>query len=346
MMRRAGGPARRAEEWTMNDANPPAEPTPPSPRRIMDLATGYWASMVLLTLDDLEVFTRIDQGVCTVADLAAVAGLDVRALRFLLDAGVNLGLLERDGERYRNGPEADAFLVAGRPAFLGGGLKYALDSYPVWGRLPAAVRSGEAQARTRRFVYAMHHRSKPTALGLGAGIDLSGCRRLLDVGGGSGAYSVMFCRRHPELRATLIDLPGVLEVTAEIVAAEGVADRIELRAGDYHRDPLGEGYDAVFLNGMLHRETAAACRALSERVHTAMAPGGRLFVTDVMLDETGHGPLFPTLFALNMLLTAPGGGAHSTADQIAWLEAAGFVDVAAAPLPHPATHTLISARRP
>ncbi len=341
-----------------NDSHTQSGPGGPSPRRIMELATGYWASMVLLSLNELGIFTKLSGPGMSAGELAEAAGLDLRAVRFLLDAGVNLGLLEREGERYTNGPEAETFLVEGKPAFMGGGLKYALDTYPMWGQLPEAIRTGEPQlaasqylgddkARTRRFVYAMHHRAKPTALGLGQGIDLSGRRRLLDLGGGSGVYSIMFCRKHPELRATLFDLPGVLEVAAEIVEAEGVTDQVELRPGDYHNDDLGEGiYDAVFLNGMLHRESEVFGRELLDRVHRAMVSGGGVYITDVMLDETGHGPLFSTLFALNMLLSAPGGGAHSTSAQREWLNEAGFTEIEVSPLPQPATHTLISARLP
>jgi ubiquinone/menaquinone biosynthesis C-methylase UbiE len=322
----------------------------------MELATGYWASMVLLSLNELGIFTILSGDGLSATEVADKGGLDARAVRFLLDSGANLGLLRRQDDRYTNAPDAETFLVEGKPFYMGGGIKYALDTFPMWGKLPAAVQTGEPQlaaeqylgedkARTRRFVYAMHHRAKPTAFGLGQGIDLSGCKRLLDLGGGSGAYSIMFCKRHPELRATLFDLPGVLEVASEIVAAEGVTDQVELKPGSYHTDDLGEAiYDAVFLNGMLHRESEAFTQELLGRVKRALVPGGRVFITDVMIDDSGHGPLFSTLFALNMLLSAPGGGAHSTADQRQWLEAQGFTDVQVWPLPQPATHTLISAR--
>ena len=337
-----------------NESN---EQAAPSPRRIMELATGYWASMVLLSLNELGIFSALGEGGATTADVAERLGLDSRALQFLLDAGVNLGLLELRESRYANSPESDAFLVEGRPAFMGGGLKYALDTYAAWGELPQAIRTGDPQLaaseylgddkeRTRRFVYAMHHRAKPTAFGLGKGIDLTGCHKLLDLGGGSGVYSILFCQRHEELEATLFDLPGVLEIASEIVEAEGVGDRVRLQPGDYHVDPLGENlYDAVFLNGMLHRESGEFTRSLLQKVKRSMVPGGRVFITDVMLDETGHGPLFPTLFALNMLLSAPGGGAHSTAAQSEWLREAGFSNVQVSQLPPPAMHTLLSARR-
>lgn len=328
-----------------------------TPKRIMELATGFWSSMVLLTLSELGICTRLTGRRAGAEELAAELGLDARGLGFLLDAAVQLGLLVREGEAYGNGPEADAFLVEGRPAFLGGGMAYNLDIYPVWGKLPQAVRSGEAQIpaesylggereRTRRFVHGMHHRALATARGIADGIDLTGRARLLDLGGGSGAFSILLCRKTPGLQSTLLDLPGVVEVAAEIIEAEKMADRIQLLPGDYHQAELGSGYDAALLNGILHRETEAFCRTLLQRLHRAMVPGGLVVIADVMLDDSGHGPLFATLFALNMLLTAPGGGAHSSAAHARWLEEAGFVEPRIVPLPPPALHTLVMARRP
>lgn len=322
----------------------------------MELATGYWGAMVLLTLNEKRVFSELGSGSSTAESLAESLSLDPRALGYLLDAGVGLGVLEHDGESYANTTESELFLVEGSPAFMGGGLKYALDTYPVWGRLPEAISTGEAQVpaeaylgddpeRTRRFVYAMHDRAKPTALGLSRGLDLRGKRRLLDIAGGSGAYSLIACRQNPELCSVLFDLPAVIDVAREIIEAEGMSQCIELVAGDFHdaEAAFGEGFDAVFLNGVLHRERESFCRTLIARARAAMVEGGRIFISDVMLDEEGHGPLFSTLFAMNMLLTAPGGGAHSTSAHEAWLRDAGFRDVRVTDLPPPATHTLLSA---
>lgn len=329
---------------------------PISPARIMELATGYWSSLVVLTLNEIDVFTTLGPSAMSAKEIAEALGQDLRALVFLLDAGVHLGLLCRNGQRYSNSPQAGAFLVAGRPAYIGAGLKYALDNVPTWAKLPEAIRSGEPQVpassylgkgevRTRRFVQAMHHRAKGTAQSLAELIDLEGSEHLLDLGGGSGIYSTLLCRRYPGLRATLFDLPGVVDVAAEIVQAEGFEDRIRMSAGDYHKDPLGRGYDAVLISGVLHRESEDSCVDLLDRVYEALDPGGQVLVGDVMLDETGHGPLFPTLFALNMLLTAPGGGAHSIPSHVAWIEEVGFSEIRVRPLPPPSLHTLITARR-
>ncbi len=327
------------------------------PGPILQLATGYWASMALLTLNELGVFPALAGDRKGVGDLAEALSVDERALGFLLDTGLQLGLLDLD-ERgtYGNSPLAETYLVPGKPTYLGGGLKYALDGFQVWGKLPDAIRTGQAQIeveeylgedreRTRRFVYGMHHRGKGMARAIAEVVDLTGRSRLLDIGGGSGVYSELLCKRYPALTATLIDLPGVVAVAREILEAEGVADRVELEAGDYHHTDFGTGYDVAMLNGVLHRETKQDCRELVARAAKALEPGGMLVAADVMLDETGHGPLFPTLFALNMLLTAPGGGAHTVEDHVAWMEAAGLEEVEVITLPPPAYHTVVIGHR-
>jgi len=329
---------------------------PVTPRRIMELATGYWASMVLLALNELRVPTRLSQGAATAATLARELSLDERALGYLLDAASELGLLRRDGQHYANTLETETFLVAGKPTFLGGGLAYDLDVYPAWGQLPAAIRQGAPQLpadsylggdpeRTRRFVYGMHSRALATARGIADALDLAGRRHLLDLGGGSGAFSLLLCRRYPTLRSTLLDLPGVVAVAAEIIAADGLTERITLQPGDFHEAQLGAGFDCALLNGILHREPPEFCRELIHRVHDALLPGGLIVLGDVMLDAQGHGPLFPLLFALNMLLTAPGGGAHATSAHVEWLAQAGFAEIRVVPLPAPALHTLVFGTR-
>ncbi len=343
----------------MAAGEPDRPSTPPvDPRPLMELATGYWASMVPLTINELgicDVLARLD--VASPRQVADDLGLDVRPLGYLLDAGVHLGILRREGAGYANTPLSATYLVSGTPTYLGGGLRYALDSYPAWGKLPAAVRSGEAQVpshsylgedpeRTRRFVYGMHHRALAMARSLVDAVDLEERTHLLDVGGGSGVYSILLCQKHPQLRATVLDLPGVAAVAREIVASEGLAERIHLRPGSYHSDDLGQGYDVALLNGMLHRETPAFCRALIGRAFDALEPGGLVILGDVMLDASEHGPLFSCLFALNMVLTASGGGAHSSAAQVRWLEEAGFVEPDVRPLPPPSPHTLVVARKP
>ena len=326
------------------------------PTRILDLASAFWSSAALLTAVDLGLFGALDEGPATVAEVSSRTGLPARPAGMLLDAMVALGLCTRDGDRYVNGPEATAFLVPGKRGSLAGALGYNARLFTAWGRLGEAVRAdapvveapsylGRDPERTRGFVEGMHSRALGMGQGLVGAVDLTGRRHLVDVAGGPGTLSVLLCQRYPELRATVLELPGIAAVGRELVAAQGMAERVVHRDADVFTDDLGAGYDAALVSGLLHREPAMTCRDLLSRLHAALEPGAAIYLVDVMRDATRVGPPFAALFALNMLLTSERGGCHADVDHAEWLEATGFTDVEIRrPFP-PMVHTVIKAIR-
>jgi hypothetical protein len=327
-----------------------------TPSRILDLATAFWGSAALLAAVEHDLFTALDAGGGSAGDLAARLRQPERSIAMLLDAVAALGLVEKTGETYRNTPEASAFLVAGKPGSLAGSLGYNARLFPAWARLAEAVRrdapivetavyTGDDAAQTRAFVEGMHQRALGMARGLIGAVDLTGRRHLVDVAGGPGTLSVLLCQRNPELRATVLELPGIAEVGRELVAAQGLADRVVHRGADVFRDDLGRGYDAALVSGLLHREPAATCKALLGRLHAALEPGGVIYIVDVMRDASRVGPPFAALFALNMLLTSERGGCHADVDHVEWLEATGFTDAAIIRPTAPMMHTLVRATR-
>lgn len=329
---------------------------PPDPRGIMALATAYWGSQALFAARRLGVFEALDPGPATAPALARRLAVGERALTLLLNACAALGLLEKAGERYANAPAAAAFLVPGRPAYMGEALAYGEDVYAQWGALDRVVREGGVERsegylgddpeRTRHFVYGMHGR----ALGVGGAlvdlVDLADCGTLLDLGGGPGTYAALLLQRHPRLTATVVDLPPIAALAGEILDTMGVAGRVALLPGDYHEVALPAGQDAVLISGVLHRESPTRARRLIARAVAALAPGGRMVVSDVMTAPGDDGPAFATLFGLNMLLTAPDGGVHSTAHVTGWLAAAGLRVDPPRPFPPPMPHTVITATLP
>jgi predicted O-methyltransferase YrrM len=329
------------------------EPRLPNPALLMQLALAYRSSAVLFAAVELDVFTALADGPKSAVDIAALRSAAVDPLRLLLEACVAEGLLTRTGERYTNDAIVDAFLVRGRPAYTANGLKYAQNLYPAWGNLADLVRSGRPpmppdtilgtdKAKTRAFVYAMHERARGIGSVLPHLIDLTGRRRLLDVGGGPGTYSMALVERNPGLRATVLDVPGVLEVTREIVDAAGYSDRVELVPGDYLKTPFGSGFDVALLSGMMHRETPASVALLLSKSFAALEPGGVVIVSDVFFDDdTKTTPPFAVYFALNMMLTSEHGSAHAKTEMARWLRDAGFADVEVRDLPQPNPHSLV-----
>jgi 2-polyprenyl-3-methyl-5-hydroxy-6-metoxy-1,4-benzoquinol methylase len=313
---------------------------------------------VLFAAADLEIFTRLGDGPQSAAELSGSTRLSAEPLRLLLDACVTNGLLTSEDGRYSNSPMADAFLVKGRPAYIASGMKFAQNLYPAWGKLADLVRTGrpvvppesflgDDKARTRAFVYAMHERAKGISSVLPHGADFTGRKRLLDVGGGPGTYSIALVRQTAGLHATVLDLPGVLEVTREIIADHGCADRIDVRPANYLTDAFGTGYDAALLSGMMHRETPDGCRLILRKTFDALEPGAMVVVSDVFFnDEQKNTPPFTTFFALNMMLMSEEGSAHAKTEMSEWMMGIGFTTIEVRDMPPPNPHSLVIAMKP
>ncbi len=330
----------------------------PNPQRIVDLASAFYDSATLFGALDAGLFAKLAEiRQADAKTLAASLGQDPRGMRLLCNACVALGLLEKNGEEYRNGEEAALFLVPGSPADLTGAIRYNRDVYGAWGKARDFVRTGrpvenpaihlgEEPERTRTFVLAMHGR----ALGIGRAVlphlNYTGCRRLLDVGGGPGTYAVLIAQAYPQIRCTVLDLPPVAKIAEELIAAQGIAERVQTLPGSYHETSFPSDLDAVNFFGMLHQESPPAIVKLLEKAYAALAPGGTVYVMDVMTDATHAAPKFSALFALNMALTTENGWVFSEAELRDWLAAAGFTDCELTPLPPPMPHWLMRARKP
>jgi ubiquinone/menaquinone biosynthesis C-methylase UbiE len=324
----------------------------------MDLASAFYGSCVLFAASDLGVFkTLAERGPAGADAVAESCGLHPRGARLLLNACVALELLCKDGDRYRLTPESEAFLVPGRPGDLSRALRYNRDVYRAWGRVGEMAKTGKPverpelhlgadMQRTRNFVLSMHGRAMAVGRAVVPMLDLPDDARVLDVGGGSGAYSALICGALPGARCAVIDLPAVVAVARDMIAEQGLSDRIECREGDYHEAQFPGGQDAVLLFGILHQETPEAIAELVRRSASALKPGGRLYVLDMMTDAGHCRPAFSALFAVNMALTTENGWVFSDGEMRAWMEAAGLTDITCRALPPPMPHWLMAARRP
>jgi len=320
------------------------------------LSGAYTNARVLHAAVLLDLFTPLADG-ATADEVAAARDLDPRATGLLLNALTGLGLLAKANDRFAIVPEARDHLVPGAPGDFAGMIAFEAHAWGLWERLPDAVRTGRPAretrmyqrdpAETRRFILAMDAlvRARGDAEWLASNLDFARVRRMLDVGSGPGTYPVGVCRAHPHVQATIFDLPGTLAVTREVVESAGMADRIALVAGDYHADPLPEGFDLVLLSNVIHGEDEDHCRDLMARCFAALAPGGRIVVKDHILDEDGTSPAGGAVFSLLMLLTGPGRD-YTFGEVAGWLTEAGFQAPERTDLPPPFSSSLVVARRP
>jgi len=168
-------------------------------------------------------------------------------------------------------------------------------------------------------------------------VEVNGARHLLDLGGGSAAYSIAFAKAAPGLQAEVVDLADVLPIAQEHIRKAGMADRITTRAGDMLTVALDAGkYDLVLLSAICHMFSPEENRQLLARAYQALAPHGRLVISDFILDADKTAPRFAALFALNMLVGTRAGASYSEPEYDAWLKEAGFGETKRVRLPGPA----------
>lgn len=316
-----------------------------SPVPLMQLATGFWAFKTLAAAHELDLFTRLSgTGGTTSAELAETLGIDPRPAEMLLTGCAALGLLEKNGDAYVDTALADEYLVRGRPYYFGGFVQM-LDRrlYPGWGKLTEAIRTnrpttwdpdrqatlfeGEDPDMLAVFWEAMHSLSTFSARSLGEAVDLSGVSRLLDVGGGSGAYDIELCRLYPDLTATVYDLPFVADIAARKVDDAGLGDRIDTVGGDFFADPaFPAGHDAVLLSMIMHDWDEDRDRAILTQCWDALPSGGVVIISELLVNDEKTGPPPAALMSLNMLIEAEGRN-YTPAEYGRWLRDVGFRDI-------------------
>jgi 3-hydroxy-5-methyl-1-naphthoate 3-O-methyltransferase len=335
-----------------------------SPVPLMQLSAGFWAFKTLAAAHELDLFTRLSaNGGMTVDETAAGYGIDERPAQMLLTGCAALGLLDKDGERYRNSPLAEEYLVKGKPYYFGGFVEM-LDKrlYPGWGKLAEALHTnrpttwdpttqkslfeGEDPAMLKLFWEAMHSLSTFTARALGEAIDLSQYERLLDVGGGSGAYDIELCKRYPHLQATVLDLPFVAEIAARKVEESGLSERIQTVGGDFFADALPKGHDVVLLSMILHDWNEEHNREILGKCYDALPSGGSIVISELLVNDEKTGPPPAALMSLNMLIETEGGRNYTPAEYSSWLEDTGFTDTRTVWFEAPGANGAITARKP
>jgi 3-hydroxy-5-methyl-1-naphthoate 3-O-methyltransferase len=339
-----------------------ATPELPSAVPLMALSTGFWAFKTLAAAHELDLFSRLAGGPDTTAgELAQALGLHPRPAEMLLTGCAALGLLEKTDGRYRNTPLSEAYLVRGKPYYFGGFVQMADKRlYAGWGKLTEALRTnrpttwdpavqsslfdGADPTMLALFWEAMHSLSSMSARKLGEAVDFSRFRRLLDIGGGSGAYDIELCKQYGDLRATVFELPHVAEIAAVKVAETGLTERVDAVGGSFF-ESLPDGHDVHLLSMVLHDWDERKNRALLRRSFEALPSGGAVVIAELLVNDEKTGPAPAALMSLNMLIEAEGRN-YTPAEYSAWLEEAGFGQIETVWFDAPAVNGAVIGRKP
>jgi SAM-dependent methyltransferase len=308
----------------------------PTPLDILVQARSYMVSRAILTAAELDLFTRLADQPAAADEIAAGLGLDERALTRLLDCLVTQDLIEKKHGRYRV-TKGGAYLASGHPSSVLPMVQHLGTIWDNWSQLTECVRGGgnpqrrpvsgsPDEADMRAFIGAMHVVARQTATAVAEACDLRPFSQLLDVGGGSGAYTIAFLEKNANLRAVLFDLPGVIRIAEDNVAQAGLRDRVAFAAGDFYKDELPSGCDLALLSAIIHQNSPQQNLDLYGKVHRALEPGGVLLIRDHVMDESRTTPPDGALFALNMLVNTPGGDTYTFTEIADTLRQAGFVN--------------------
>jgi predicted O-methyltransferase YrrM len=306
-------------------------------KSILELARGFMASRVLLSAAEMDLFTLLAPKPMTAEEIASATKAGLRGINILLDALSALGFLVKTDGRYRVEPSIVPLLSADTPESI---LPMVLHMGTVWqnwskitdivlGKTsPSLEKKGILDKDNRKaFIGAMHVVASKAAPEVVAAINPGQARRLLDVGGGSGSYTLAFLNAAPAMRATLFDLPPVIEMARERILAAGMVERVTLAVGDFYKDELPPGHDLALLSAIIHQSSLKQNEALYGKIYRALDSGGRIVVRDHVMSADHTQPLEGALFAVNMLAGTEGGGTYTFDEIKDGLAAVGFTRI-------------------
>ena len=290
------------------------------PTTMQQLASAVYPSFAMLAGMQLDVFTPLNDGPLTAAQLADVLGVNAEKLSRLLYALVTAELLTVDGDRFANTPEAQQFLIKGKPTYLGGRHENFSEMWEALLHTAETIRTGVPQCKKDfatlspedqlPFFRGLHPGTVAAGRDLAARYDFSPYTTLADIGGGSGGMALALTDAYPHLRATVIDLPMVTPITQRFLAEAGAAaaSRWSLRTSCSASVP--ETYDVAVLRAFLQVLSPEDASQALTHIGAAINPGGRIYIVGRVLDDARLSPLGAVGFNLLALNEFDGGGAH------------------------------------
>ncbi|MCB0992099.1 MAG: hypothetical protein KDB16_14070 [Acidimicrobiales bacterium] len=307
--------------------------------RLQKLARAYTETAVFYSAIDLELFTHVSNGAGSIDQLAAAMGTSELNAERLVVVCLAMGLLDKDESgRIVNAADCEKFMVKGSPRYAGPWMTFTRHEVPDWFDLTSKLTDPTPPSELGMYddltvERARKYHSATYSIGMGAGrrfcrtVDLSGRKRMLDLGGGSGAYSINAVQSFDGLEAIVFDLPPVTVVTQEYLEQNAVADRVSTVGGDFINDPLPQGCDVAVMASNLPIYNAANIAKVVAKTFEALEPGGEMHLIGETLNADGIGPLDAALWGMAEINYGSGGRSHSITECIGYFEAAGFVDV-------------------
>ena len=330
------------------------------PPLVTQLSRLVWITGVVQAAIRLEIFTKLHRKQLNSAEVANLLGSHHHYTELLLNACASVGLLEKIGDEYRNTKESDTYLVKGDPRYYGDlHLIWAMQ-WPLWDQVDSAILKGtdipyEPEFKSEQEKEEFWHAYMIFMQEWGAShqppfllnnIDLTGKKKLLDIAGGSGIYTIAFCQKYPDLTAVIFDQERALAFARSQIEAQGLSQRISTLGGDFNVDPFGTDYDVVLISGILCLNSLETSRLVFRKAYESMVSGGLIIVQDIMRigPYTETTPYMAVISVLCALFYGGGGEIHSGHEMAEGLMSVGFTSPEQIPLP--GMYSLVTALKP
>jgi predicted O-methyltransferase YrrM len=308
--------------------------------QIMSMVRGFQVAKMLMVAVDLGVFDFLTEPRSAV-ETAAWLKANSRATGIFLNGLAALGLVDKGVDFFKNSELASRYLVRGSENYRGAIVKHIEHTWDRgWNDLKETVLVGHPpavetekwvdgrperdEASVRAFIWGMHAIARDLAPTVAAKLDLSGVRRLLDLGGGPATYAIAFAQANPGLKATVFDLPMPIEIARENIANNSLADRVDTLAGNFLQDDIGTGYDFIWISQILHSHDEEQSKLIIAKAVAAINPGGTLAIQDFYLNPDGASPTGAAMFGVHMLAVTPRGRAYTFGEVTEWMQEAGL----------------------
>jgi len=304
------------------------------------IAEGVYGMMLSRTIMagvQLGLFEALGTQKRSVEDLAALLGCSEHGIAILVDVLVGCGYLSKEGDFYSNTSLAKKWLISSSPHYLGNYIKFNYDQWEWWSRVEELIMQGRSldihdrlasKEEWQRYIYGMRDIAVLTADEVVDRIPVPRwAKRLLDLAGGHGMYSVAMCRKYPNLRATVFELEETAQIGREIVEREGIADRISYKVGDLEQHEFGHDFDVVFLFNILHHFSPEVNSRTLMKAYEAMNPNGVVVIWEaIKARPRSHSNQLALFLSLNFFIMSRA-DTYSYEEVKSWLKKAGFRDL-------------------
>jgi phospholipid N-methyltransferase len=315
-----------------------------TPDSIFQVASGFMASKHLYVANEVGLFEHLAEGPITLDELSERTGVPRRTIRILADAMVALGLVDRQGDRYQNGPVAATFLSGRTPADLRPFLRFwNRISYPSWMHLEESMRTGQAavghlsEELVKVYSEGVEAITAGTAMALATTYDFRQHHRVLDLGGGTGSFLLAVLRNYSHLETTLFEQPDIAAVARPHLVGTPAGEQVKIVEGDFFKDPIPEGHDAVIVANVVHLFSPEHTRALLQRTRERVPVGARLLLVDFWTDPTHTQPTLAALLAGEFQMFTGEGDVYSEEEVHEWLQQTEWRPLEHKPLAGPAS---------